>query len=282
MFKVRSFIATVSVGVCFNLILFFVKLYIGISTNSLTIYIDSINNLIDTLVCISAIIGFRILGFKPSDKYPFGYGRTEDLISFITAAVVLITGASFLYNSLERILYPTPVRFSIKYTVLIGATAFAKLLLFMFYKLRNKKTYSPVIKNLQIDCILDFFITITAILSVTVTELTSYSVDGFFGIAISIMLCISGIKLCKTACEKLIGKSDKKLYLDAFDTLKKFENVYEILNLQCHQYGLNTVFCCELKTDLNSVLQAEHLKTAIKAEFTKKYNSDITISIYGG
>lgn len=280
--KVKPYIATVSVGICFNLTLFFVKLYIGISTNSLTIYIDSINNLLDSIVCIAAIIGFWILGLKPSKKYPFGYGRTEDLISFITAAVVLIAGSSFLYSSLERILYPTPVIFSVKYTILIGVTAFAKLILALFYKCRNKKAYSPAIKNLQIDCVLDFFITLTAILSVTVTKLTSYSVDGFFGIVISIILCINGVKLCKTSCEKLISKKDDKLYSDAFDILSKFKNVNEISDLQCHQYGSNTMFCCELKTDLDSVSQAENLKQQIKEEFQNKFNSNITISIYGG
>ena len=36
-------------GICVNLCLFMVKLYVGISTNSISIYVDSLNNALDSV-----------------------------------------------------------------------------------------------------------------------------------------------------------------------------------------------------------------------------------------
>ena len=99
-------------GICVNLCLFMVKLYVGISTNSISIYVDSLNNALDSVVCIIALVGFW-LSVRTSPKYPFGLGRAEDLTGFITAVVIVGTGFGFGYVSLERTLYPAPVWFSV-------------------------------------------------------------------------------------------------------------------------------------------------------------------------
>ena len=78
-------------GICVNLCLFMVKLYVGISTNSISIYVDSLNNALDSVVCIIALVGFW-LSVRTSPKYPFGLGRAEDLTGFITAVVIVGTG----------------------------------------------------------------------------------------------------------------------------------------------------------------------------------------------
>lgn len=123
-------------GICVNLCLFMVKLYVGISTNSISIYVDSLNNALDSVVCIIALVGFW-LSVRTSPKYPFGLGRAEDLTGFITAVVIVGTGFGFGYVSLERTLYPAPVWFSVRYAVIIAVTAVVKLLLGAYYKFQG-------------------------------------------------------------------------------------------------------------------------------------------------
>ena len=65
-----------------NLILFFTKYYIGVHTNSLCIYTDSINNLMDTLSLCLALIGISFLQKEATDKFKFGFGRMENKLSF--------------------------------------------------------------------------------------------------------------------------------------------------------------------------------------------------------
>jgi len=51
-------IKATALGAIFNTVLFFAKFYVGISTNSLSIYCDAINNLGDTFACLIAVLGF--------------------------------------------------------------------------------------------------------------------------------------------------------------------------------------------------------------------------------
>ena len=84
------------VGIALNLLLFIVKLTIGLISNSIAIIADSINNLSDSASSIITILGFR-LSNKPADKeHPFGHGRIEYLAALIVSFIVLLVGFEFL------------------------------------------------------------------------------------------------------------------------------------------------------------------------------------------
>ena len=53
-------IKATALGVIFNTVLFFAKFYVGISTNSLSIYCDAINNLGETFACLIVVLGFFV------------------------------------------------------------------------------------------------------------------------------------------------------------------------------------------------------------------------------
>ena len=54
-------------GIITNLLLFLIKLIIGLLTNSITILADAFNNLSDFGSCIVTILGFKLAN-KPADK----------------------------------------------------------------------------------------------------------------------------------------------------------------------------------------------------------------------
>ena len=137
--NIKKRIIAVSIGAGVNLLLFFVKLYIGLSSNSVAIYADSLNSLTDSAVCIAAAIGFKLSGEKPCSKYPFGKGRAEELTELIISAVILVSGCAFFYISFERILYPVPVWYSSVYATVIAATAAVKLALSFYFSKISKK-----------------------------------------------------------------------------------------------------------------------------------------------
>lgn len=116
-------------AVAVNFILFLIKLRVGLVTGSLSIYTDAINNLLDCVTLLLGAVGFFFLSASRTEKFPFGFGRAEQLVSFVMSAVVIVTGCSFAYSSLERMLYPLPVSFTPKYAVLLSLTALVKLLI---------------------------------------------------------------------------------------------------------------------------------------------------------
>src|SRR5690606_19904312 len=77
--KVRSAYGVLAsvVGVICNLILFGIKLGVGIVINSISVMADAFNNLSDAASSIISFIGVK-LAERPADKeHPFGHGRFE-------------------------------------------------------------------------------------------------------------------------------------------------------------------------------------------------------------
>ena len=274
-------IAVAAVGAGVNLMLFFIKLYIGLSANSIAIYADSLNSLADSAVCIAAILGFLLLSSKVSKKYPFGTGKAEELLDLLISAVILFTGCAFAYISFERLLYPVPIWFSALYAIIIASTAAVKLGLVFFFKTISKKLGTNSINGIATDSLLDFFITLCTLISFTLTPCIGYSLDGIAGIIISIILIIQGIKMTVAACGSLIGKRDGKTCEKARKILESHSEIESVLDIQCHSYGETKIFTACIKVNCQTAEQITLLTQQLKDEAADSMNSQIYLS-FGG
>lgn len=179
-------------GISCNFLLFLIKLYVGISSNSLAVYCDSVNNLGDTFSSLIALFGFIFI--LKSNSNARKNTRVQALCSFIIGSIVAVTGAYCVYTGLERFIYPVPVSYSYKYAVLIVLTAFVKLVMAMVYIIGNRKSPSPVYKALILDSFLDFGITIMAVIGFFLIQKLNYAADGVFGIIIGIIILFTSAK----------------------------------------------------------------------------------------
>ncbi len=195
-----------------NLALFIIKLYIGLRTNSISIYSDAVNNMFDSLIGLITFISMFILIKKNDSLSVLTVLKSEQLFSFIMAVMVLIAGLYFGYSSLERFMYPAPIWFTMLYAGVLAATDIVKIILFFVYGKLYNKNNSPVIRVMKYDCILDFFITLMTIVSLIVSNYGSFSFDALFGLIISIIIVVSAVKMIISAGAVLINyvPSDKR------------------------------------------------------------------------
>lgn len=187
-----------------NLILFSVKLFIGLSSNSISVYSDAVNNLFDSL---SGILTLGSVFFAGSGYFK---KKTEQLLSFIIACFIGFSGIYFLYSSFERLMYPTPVWYTQKYFILLCATTAVKLLLYFVLKKTSAKNSSPVTRLMATDSLLDFFIGLTTLLTLLLSKSGNYAFDAICGIVISIVIIVSAVKSTVNAVKQLINYADKE------------------------------------------------------------------------
>lgn len=279
--KAKKRIAVVSVGAAVNLFLFFIKLYIGLSSNSVAIYADSLNSLIDSIVCLTVAVGFGVASSGSNAVYPFGKGRIEELTELLISVVIIASGAAFAYTSFERVLYPVPVWYSTLYAVLIAVGAVIKLLLSAFFTVFSKKLGSETVKGIASDSRLDFFITLCTLLSFTLSSKTEFSVDGAAGIIISTVLIIGGIKSFARSFGKNIGKRNNALCERTKELIElKCPTVF-VEEIQFHSYGERGVFTAKVKADCETAAQLEELTKKAKIIIKENTNSEIYFE-YGG
>lgn len=183
-------IKATALGVIFNTILFFAKFYVGISTNSLSIYCDAINNLGDTFACLIAVLGF----FLARKVTELKSQKIQSLCTFVISLIIAATGAYFVYNGLQRLMYPLRIAYSEEYAYIIIATVFAKILMGLMYMAFNKKVSSPVLKAMILDSFLDCAVTIFALMGLFLITKVNFAADGIFAIIIGTAVTVSAVK----------------------------------------------------------------------------------------
>lgn len=187
-----------------NMLLFGVKLYVGLASGSISIYSDGINNFFD---CLSGALAFGTiiaLGRIQNEEAERIVKRTQHLLSFIMSVIVAISGFYFAYNSLERFVYPTPVNYMTKYLWLIIGTTLVKFLMIFVFRFLGKKASSPVIRVMAVDGILDFFVSGVTVLTLVLTKSGGYAYDAVCGLAIGILITVGAIKLVVSSVKAII------------------------------------------------------------------------------
>lgn len=203
--KNKTVLKVCTVAFSVNLVLFFVKLYIGLRTNSISIYSDAINNLFDSLSGLMTLISLALI-MKNTDLSTEGTVRkSEQMFSFLMALVVAFSGFYFAYSSLERLMYPTPVWYTDIYLIVLILTASVKIGMFFFYRFFSKKTSSPVIRVMAYDSVLDFFITAVTVLTLYISGNGNFAFDAVIGIIISVFIIISAVKLIVSNAKALVN-----------------------------------------------------------------------------
>lgn len=249
-----------------NFIMFLIKLYIGIHTNCLSIYTDSINNLADSLSAIIGVCGVALLKLQPTEKHPFGFGRVEHITGFVMAIFMACAGFAFAYNSLERLFVPTPIFYFTKYLAILTVTCVVKIILGVICGGAYKKDKSPILKAVALDSFLDSGITAIAIISFIVASKTPFMIDSFSGLAISIIIVVSSIKLIIASISFLIGNNDDELQEKVKKLISKINNTIEISKLLIHNYGND---CCVAEIHLNGNINIDiqrEIKSGLKNE----------------
>ena len=203
--KDRKFILSAGVFafVC-NLLLFGVKLYVGLASGSISIYSDGINNFFDSVSGALAVCSMAALAKVQNENAERIVTRTQHLLSFVMSVVVAISGFYFAYNSLERFVYPTPVNYMEKYLWLIVGTTVVKLIMIFVFRFLGKKAESSVIKVMAVDGVLDFFVSAVTVLTLVLTKSGGYAYDAVCGLVIGVIIMVGAIRLVISSVKAII------------------------------------------------------------------------------
>ena len=193
--RIKKSLILLAVGIAVNIALATVKMYVGLSSNSLCIMLDATNSFFDVLTGIITVVAFAVLFIPHSKKAPFGYGRSEYLAAFVVAVVSAVVGGLFFIRSLNRLAMPEPIWYGWQSCVLISVAVPVKLALGRFFYLCIKKLKSKAISAIMLDSFLDVGITSASLVAFAISSKVDYAVDAIFGMVISILVLAFAIKM---------------------------------------------------------------------------------------
>ncbi len=257
--EVRKSYVTLSsiVGAAANLLLFVLKLFLGIFAGSLSVMADAFNNLSDMSSCVVTFLGFH-LSAKPADKdHPFGHGRYEYLSGLFIGILILLVAFELLKSSVEKIFHPSSVAASPLVLILLGVTVLAKIMLGAFYAKIGKTIGAVAVSAGARDSFSDAVTTAVTLLSVALSPLTSLPIDGYLGVLISVFILFAGFGIIKDTVNPLLGEAPSEDTVKAIkEKMLAADYVSGVHDLMVHNYGPGRIFAsahAEVPTDADII-----------------------------
>ena len=228
-------------GILVNLLLFAIKIVIGISSKSVAIAADAVNNLTDAASSGVSLIGFNIAAKPADDEHPFGHGRMEDISALIVAVIVTALAIDLGKSAIEKIISPSEVKISIVQCIFLLFTVFMKFFLFVYFRHVGKKIDSLSLQGAAFDSLSDILGTTMVLASI-------------------------GIGLIKETVEPLLGGCpDHELVVKMKETLMSNPAIHGVHDIILHSYGHNRYFAtahAELSENLSSTEAHDILEQA--------------------
>jgi len=288
-------------GLVTNLLLFLGKITIGLLLHMVSIVADSVNNLSDFGTNFLSLFGFQISAKAADKEHPFGHQRMEYVVSMILGMVIVMLGGIMFYQGiLDLIAF-------VEAMTATGAPALDKsfqnpdgsvnlaffwvtlaILLFgilvklsqsFLYRGLGKRIHSMELLALSKDSRNDVISTVLVLVGVIVTRFTSYDIDCFFTLAVSILVLLSGIGILREAADILIGqKPDHALVEQMIQIIQGHPGVLGMHDLTMHYYGKVIYAVIHIEVDSRvDVMKSHELCDNIEHDVYSKLHIHLTV-----
>ena len=268
------------VGIIANLILFIVKLSVGILSSSIAITADAFNNLSDMASSVITIVGFKLASIPPDKEHPFGHGRLEYISALIVAFMVMLVGIQFIRSSIDRILNPVPITFEIIPFILLFISILVKVWLSKFNKFMGNKINSSALKAASVDAMGDVFTSSTVLISFLAAKFTSLPIDGYAGVLVSLAILYAGYSLIKETISPLLGEApDPELVKKINEAILSYEHVHGVHDLIIHNYGVGRSIASvhvEIPADID-IMTIHDIIDVAEREISEKFKTHLVI-----
>lgn len=265
-------------GILVNILLFVMKLSVGIWTVSISVISDAFNSLIDLITSTMVYLGNKIIQ-KPADAdHPYGHGRVEYIVSFFAATLIAFIAYELLKSSVHKIIHPQETKFTILAGFLLLVSLCLKLVSYGFYRFLSKKYASLTLKLSYRDAFNDILLSTITLFALLFERYTKLKIDGYFGLLLSLYILYSAHQLIKETVDELIGKRSENK--EILDFIQSFPEIKEVHDFCIHEYGMNKAFgVCDVVMEENDYQVIHHLIDHIEYQIQKRYRVTMTIHV---
>ncbi len=227
-----------AVGIGFNILLFIGKIIAGTLSGSIGVTADAFNNLSDAGSSVITLVGFRLSNSKPDKEHPFGHGRFEYIAGLAVSMAILLMGFELAKTSVEKILNPEPVTFSILTVCVLAVSILVKLYMFFYNRGVGKKIDSATMRATALDSFSDVAATTVVLITTFVSRWTTFPIDGWAGLAVALFILYTGVMAAKETISPLLGQPPEKEFVEKIERIVLGDkDIVGVHDLVVHDYG---------------------------------------------
>lgn len=183
------------IGILLNLSFVVIEFGAGFYSNSLALFSDAGHNLSDVAGLALALLAFRLLKIKSSQKFTYGYRKASILISLLNAVILFTAVGSIGFESIQRFLSPTPVNSSTIIWVAAAGIAINTLSALLFFRNKEKDLN---LKGAYLHLVVDALVSLGVVVAGIIISYTQWLwIDPLISCIIMIVVLISTWNLLK-------------------------------------------------------------------------------------
>jgi len=267
-------------GILLNIMLFAVKLFAGLISGSISVMSDAFNNLTDAGSSVITLLGFHMANQKADKDHPFGHGRIEYVSGLVVSMIILLVGFELAKTSVEKIITPEAVEFSVLATVILVLSVAVKGYMALYNFNVGKKISSGAMKATATDSLSDSLATTVVLVCLLISKLFDINIDAYCGLAVSGFILFSGIRSAKETLDPLLGTPPTTELIERIHTLVfSYKDVKGVHDLIVHDYGPGRMMIslhAEVSADAD-MLETHDMIDNIEKELREKLSCDAVI-----
>ena len=246
------------VSICANIVLFGLKLWVGLITGSVALMADAYHTLTDSIS--SAIVIFSgWLSRKPADdKHPFGHGRSDLISSVIIGVLLVLIGFEFLFKSVEQVRSGVGVDYGVAAIVVTVVSILVKELMAQFAFWAGRKNNNPILKADGWHHRTDALSSIIILVGILCSSFATW-IDGALGIVVSLLIFYASWEILNDSVSRLIGETPDP------DLMKQIDLIIDKTGLDVtphhfhlHRYGDHIELTFHLTMESGLTLEKAH------------------------
>lgn len=246
------------VSISGNIVLFGLKLWVGLITGSVALTADAYHTLTDSIS--SAIVIFSgWLSRKPADeKHPFGHGRSDLISSVIIGVMLALIGFEFLFKSVEQIKSGVGVDYGKAAIIVTVVSILVKELMAQFAFWACRKSDNAILKADGWHHRTDALSSIVILVGILCGSLATW-IDGALGILVSLMIFYASYEILRDSASRLIGEKPDRALIEKIDLIIDEMNLeVEPHHFHLHRYGDHVELTFHLTMDAALTLEEAH------------------------
>lgn len=267
-------------GIILNIVLFGIKMLAGILSGAISIMADAFNNLTDAGSSVITLIGFRMSGQKPDRDHPFGHGRIEYVSGLIVSMLIILVGFELGKTSLEKIITPEPVEFSIVAVIILACSILGKAYMALYNFRVGRMISSAAMRATAQDSLNDCIATGAVLICLLISHFLNFNIDAYCGLAVSAFILFSGLRSVKETMDPLLGTPPSEEFIKRIEEIVySYEGVEGIHDLIVHDYGpARTMISLHAEVSADAdLLETHDMIDNIEKELREALNCDAVI-----
>ena len=275
---------TGSITILFSVLFIFLKSYIFIVTQSLSVQASLFDSILDGLTSAVNMVAL-VLAAKPADNdHRFGHGKIEALAGFTQSLLILSSSVYLLYSMIQNFFSPTPI---VDTGAGIGGMIFITSMTFGLVVLQRYTVYRTNSLLIKIDSLhyeTDLFLNIGVLINLSLSlYLNLLYLDIIIGSIIAVYILTASFQMLRTSANILLDREiSHNMQLLVKNIIYNDSHVLGLKNLRTRSCGQHQFIeaTIELAPQINSKEMARECYKIREKIIKQIPTADVVIQIY--